>query len=79
MATVHVKYNGEVYEINKDNLDVSDNATDAQIKTAVAQWLSGQLDTTGIQLREFVVSHETSGDINIRPEPVYGFPRACLL
>lgn len=72
MASVHVKYNGEVYEINRDNLDVSQDATDAQIRSAVSQWLSNELDTSGIELREFVVNREVSGDINIRPAPVYG-------
>ncbi len=72
MASVHVKYNGEVYEISRDNLDVSQDATDQQIRNAVAQWLSGQLDIPGIELREFTVNREVSGDINIRPEPVYG-------
>ncbi|MEZ4884502.1 MAG: hypothetical protein R3E32_07150 [Chitinophagales bacterium] len=65
---IHVRYNGQSYDINRQNLNLNGNLSTTAIKQAVAQYLEVGAD----KLQGYVVDFRPSGDIIVRPEAVYG-------
>ncbi len=65
--TVHVRVAGRSAEVDLTALNLQANATDAQIKTAVAR----HLDLPATQLASHVIVR-TSQAIIVRPEAIYG-------
>jgi hypothetical protein len=65
--TVHLRVNGRSDELTLDTLGLPANATDAQIKVAVARYL----DLPATELADHVIVR-TSQAIIVRPEAIYG-------
>lgn len=65
--TVHVRIDGRSVELTLAMLNLSDTATDEQIKQAVA----GHCDLSTDSLKNHVVVR-TSHAIIVRPEAIYG-------
>lgn len=65
--TVHVRFAGRSEELTLATLNLTDNASDTQIKRAVAR----HFDLSPTYLDELVVVR-TSNAIIVRPEAIYG-------
>ncbi|MBV9227725.1 MAG: hypothetical protein JOZ18_00325 [Chloroflexi bacterium] len=65
--TIHVRLNGRSEELTASMLNLARNASDAQIKQAVAS----HFDLPQHYLNNHVVVH-TSQAIIVRPEAIYG-------
>ena len=80
---VLIKYDGELYEFDIDDLDMpSTNPTDLEVKNSVIGSLSRKYNVTLESLAEYVVVpkeedrnsglHDTKTVINIMPDATYG-------
>lgn len=68
-SMIHIFYSGESTDIPYGELDLAYDATDAQIKQAVADWLEAPIS----KISNFVLErNQTSGDITLRPQAVFG-------
>ncbi|MEB3280230.1 MAG: hypothetical protein VKK42_15050 [Lyngbya sp.] len=65
---VHIRFEGRSYDINENQLGITNQMNDNGIKERVAKYLEVNFD----QLNLYVVDHRPSGDLIIRPEAVYG-------
>lgn len=68
MAQVHVRVEGQSYDLRFADLDVGDLSTDNEIKTAVARFLEvpvAKVNTLALEKTE-------DGDVTLRPQAVFG-------
>ena len=65
---VHVRAMGRSHDIPLGLLDLGSASTDAQVKSAVAGYLSQPTQT----LDAFVVERHDNGNLTVRPEAVFG-------
>ncbi|WP_413163524.1 hypothetical protein ACL6C3_29310 [Capilliphycus salinus ALCB114379] len=65
---VHIRFEGRSYDVNENQLEITNQMTDNAIKQRVAKYLEVKFD----RLNLYVVDHRPSGDLIIRPEAVYG-------
>ncbi len=65
---VHIRFEGRSYDVNENQLEITNQMTDSAIKKRVAKYLEVNFD----RLNLYVVDHRPSGDLIIRPEAVYG-------
>jgi len=65
--TIHVRFNGRSEELSTAMLHLASNASDAQIKRAIAS----HFDLPQSYLDGYVVVHNSNAII-IRPEAIYG-------
>lgn len=65
---IHVRYDGRSQRLNVAQLHIAANASDQDIKIAVAHALQiGARD-----LRSHVIERHDNGNITVRPEAVFG-------
>ncbi|MFP4006695.1 MAG: hypothetical protein ACLFV6_01630 [Spirulinaceae cyanobacterium] len=65
---VHIRFEGRSYDVTEQQVDVTTNMSDRQIK----EQLSHYLDISTNRLQDYVIDRRPSGDLIIRPEAVYG-------
>lgn len=65
---VHIRFEGRSYDVTEQQLEVTTNMSDREIK----EQLSHYLDTSTNRLQDYVIDRRPSGDLIIRPEAVYG-------
>lgn len=65
---VHIRFEGRSYDVTEQQVDVTTNMSDRQIK----EQLSHYLDISSNRLQDYVIDRRPSGDLIIRPEAVYG-------
>lgn len=68
MAQLHVRFEGQSYDLTFNQLDISEESSDTQVLNAVA----GYLDTSVDRFKNFVVDKTVTGDITVRPPAVFG-------
>lgn len=66
--TVHVRLDGRSFDLPADRLGVSEQATDEQVKAAVAR----HLEVPANRLGESVIDRHPNGNWTVRPEAVFG-------
>ncbi len=65
---IHVRFDGRSQRLNAAQLGLAANASDHDIKRAVAL----SLDVSTTQLKLHVVERHDNGNITVRPEAVFG-------
>ena len=65
---IHVRYEGRSYDVQENDLRLSETANDSQILETLARFC--ELDMN--KLRHYVVDRRPSGAVIVRPEAVYG-------
>ncbi len=65
---VHIRFEGRSYDVTEQQVEVTTNMSDRQIKNQ----LSHYLDISTNRLQNYVIDRRPSGDLIIRPEAVYG-------
>jgi hypothetical protein len=65
---IHLRFEGRSYDFPPDELGITRNMSDTDIKSRVAQHFDVGLG----RLESYVVDLRPSGDIIVRPEAVYG-------
>lgn len=65
---LHIRYEGNSYDLELNDLDLGDLSSDQQIKQAVATYF----DTPPTKLDNFVVDRTEDGEITLRPQAVFG-------
>ena len=66
--TVHVRLDGRSSDLTLDRLGISGQATDDQVKVAIAR----HLEVPARQLVDAVVDRHPNGNLTVRPEAVFG-------
>ncbi|BCM88459.1 hypothetical protein IAD21_00290 [Abditibacteriota bacterium] len=66
--TVHVRLGGRSQRLNLAGIGLAANASDHDIKNAVAR----HLEVASADLRSHVVERHDNGNITVRPEAVFG-------
>jgi hypothetical protein len=66
--TVHVRLDGRSSDLPLDRLGLPEQATDDQVKVAVAR----HLEVPARGLVDAVVDRHPNGNLTVRPEAVYG-------
>jgi hypothetical protein len=67
-STVHVRFEGNSFDIPLMDLDLALGENDQSIKQSVANYLDISVD----RLRHYLVDRHRTGNITIRPEAVFG-------
>jgi hypothetical protein len=65
---IHIRFEGKSFDIPIVQLDIGNESTERQIKTALANYL----DVADSRLGNYVVEVHESGNITVRPEAVFG-------
>jgi hypothetical protein len=65
---MHVRYEGQSWDIPLSELDVGDRSTDQQIREAVA----ARLNAPAAKLRNFAIDRNANGEMTLRPEATFG-------
>lgn len=65
---IHVMYSGTSYDIDYSELNLDWDASDIDIKSAVATWLNTPIS----KINNFVLDKSTDGNITLRPQAVFG-------
>lgn len=65
---IHVRLGGRSQRLNAAQLGLAANASDHDIKSAVAR----NLEVAPGELRQHVVERHDNGNITVRPEAVFG-------
>lgn len=69
MAQVHVRFEGNSWDWDLDELDLGDLSSDADVKASVAR----ALDAPAGKLTNFTLDRNAeTGDITLRPQAVFG-------
>ncbi len=69
MSVLHVRYNGESFDLLFEDIDVGDLSTDQDVKQAVANHFSAPVT----KMNGFVVDRNAeTGDMTLRPQAVFG-------
>lgn len=66
--TIHVRLDGRSSDLAADRLGLPEQATDEQVKVAVAR----HLEVPARRLSDAVVDRHPNGNLTIRPEAVFG-------
>jgi hypothetical protein len=67
-AVGHVRFDGRSFDVPLAELGVADNASDLDVKRAVARHLEINED----RLRDYVLDRHETGNVTIRPAAVFG-------
>jgi hypothetical protein len=65
---VHIRFEGNSYDVPETQLKIAAGMADAAVKERVAS----HLDVSQNRLQAYIVDRRPSGDLIIRPEAVYG-------
>ncbi len=65
---VHLRYDGKSYDLPFEDLRVAANASDDDIREALARWF----DVSVKIFRAYVVERHRTGNVTVRPEAVFG-------
>ncbi|MBD2742294.1 hypothetical protein [Coleofasciculus sp. FACHB-1120] len=65
---VHIRFEGRSYDIEENQLGVTDGMNDKSVKERLAQ----HFDVRSERFQSYVVDRRPSGDLIVRPEAVYG-------
>ncbi len=65
---VHVRFEGQSWDITFGVLDVGDLSRDDDVREALARYL----DVPARKLAPYVVERHASGNMTVRPEAVFG-------
>jgi len=65
---IHLRFEGRSYDLTQDQVKITPQMGDRQIKEKLAQYLD--LHHSGLD--DYVIDRPASGDLIIRPEAVYG-------
>ncbi len=68
MPFLHLRYDGQSYDVSLEDLDIGDLSTDEQIKASVAQHM--QVPVT--KMDNYRVEKADNGDITLYPQAVFG-------
>jgi hypothetical protein len=66
--TLHVRFEGQSWDIAFRVLDIGDLSTDRDVRQALARYL----DVPARKLARYVVERHANGNITVRPEAVFG-------
>lgn len=69
MATAHIMYDGQTYDVNMDDLDVGVLSTDQEIRNAISEKEGIPLNKIN---RYMIDRNEETGNVTLRPEAVFG-------
>jgi len=67
-STLHVRYNGESFDLPLLSLDLSNLLDDRQIK----QRLADRLEIQPSRLSDYVIDRHANGNLTLRPQAIYG-------
>lgn len=67
-STVHVRYDGNSYDLPFEDLVITETAADDDVREALARHFDVSPDT----FRAYVVERHRKGNITVRPEAVFG-------
>lgn len=71
--TIHVRYDGNTYNLLLDNLDIVDNFDDNQLIEAVSKYLSSEIGQD-VDLSGYSVDrYENNGLYDIHPQAKFGY------
>lgn len=65
---LHVRFNGESFDVALDALDLGPASSEREVKQRVAS----HLEVEPSRLRDYVVDRHANGNITLRPEAVFG-------
>jgi hypothetical protein len=65
---VHVRFQGQSWDLAFALLDIGDMSTDRDVRRALARYL----DVPARKLGAYVVERHANGNITVRPEAVFG-------
>ena len=65
---VHVRFEGQSWDIACGILGVNDRSTDRNVRRALARYLDVPLR----KLEPYVIERHANGNLTVRPEAVYG-------
>ncbi|MHC4401481.1 MAG: hypothetical protein ACYTG0_17555 [Planctomycetota bacterium] len=65
---LHIRFDGRSFDIPLADLDVGTLSTDADVKRALA----GYLSVPEAKFRDYVVDRHETGNLTVRPEAVFG-------
>ncbi len=65
---LHLRYDGQSYDLPLAELDIGDRSTDEQIRTAAADHLGVPVG----KLRAFTVDRAANGEVTLRPDAIFG-------
>lgn len=69
VSQVHVRYDGQSFDMTTEELDVGDLSPDTDIRNAVAR----HLGAPNTKLNGFAIDrNQETGDITLRPQAVFG-------
>lgn len=69
MSQVHIRYDGNSFDIDFNTLDVGSESTDVDVRRAVANYFN----TDMTKLNNFVVDrNQVTGDLTVRPNASFG-------
>ncbi len=68
LPAVHVRFEGRSQRLTVAQLGIAANATDADIKNAVARFF----DVSIGRMHAYVVERHENGNVTLRPEAVFG-------
>lgn len=68
MSQVHIRYEGQSYDVTFDDLDIGDMSSDVEVRNAVASFLNAPAN----KLSNFAIDRNAEGEITLRPQAVFG-------
>jgi len=72
-TTIHIRYDGQSYEVPKNELDLPENENDANLKEATERWLADNEHVANASLTNFEVEHYPNNNLSvIRPQAKFG-------
>jgi hypothetical protein len=68
IAVIHVRFAGRSFDLRLGRLELTNGASDGQVKRAVA----GHLEVPAAKLDDYVVDRHVNGNLTLRPQAVFG-------
>jgi hypothetical protein len=68
MSQLHVRFDGQSWDFDMEELDLGDLSSDADIRRAAAE----ALDAPVAKLQNFAIEKSDDGDVTLRPQAVFG-------
>ncbi len=69
MGTLHIRYDGNSFDVALDEVDLGDLSSDEDVKVRAAQYVEQPV----AKLSSFLVDrNQETGDITLRPPAVFG-------
>ena len=65
---LHVRFNGESFDVALETLDLGSASSEREVKQRVAS----HLEVDGSRLRDYIVDRHANGNLTLRPEAVFG-------